>query len=284
MIDTHIHFWKLERGDYGWLSPSNELLYRDYMPDQLEQLLAANGVEGIIVVQAASTVEETEFLLQLAKQHRFIKGVVGWLDVKSEHFRQQYDRVRSDPHFVGIRINGAAIHNTDTESFKSVATNVKMLADDRLSLDVLIQPRDLPSLLRLLPEIGDAKVVINHVGVPLAKGQANEPWHHCMRQIAEYPHTMCKISGMVTFVERLQTEPFKPYVDALLEYFGAKRLMFGTDWPVALQGGSYDQTVRYFREVVPERLSDADWNDICVNNAKRFYLDQTGLFAAQDAK
>lgn len=272
MIDTHIHFWKLDRGDYGWIKPENKVLYRDFLPQDLEPLLQMNRVSDIIVVQAAETIDETKFLLQLAKEHSFIKGVIGWLDIATNQFQAQYEQVRTDPYFRGVRSKGVVIDNCEAEQWKQLVRNLSVFANDGHVLDLIMHPHEMPSLLHLLSELPNLQIVINHVGLPLVQDEANESWYQYMKQIADHPNIMCKISGMVTFVEGLQTKAFEPYIAALLEYFGTRRLMFGSDWPVGLKAGNYDQIIQFFLDVLPDDLSPLELDDIYSNNAMSVYL------------
>ncbi|WP_199620902.1 amidohydrolase family protein [Paenibacillus alkalitolerans] len=270
-LDSHVHFWKLARGDYVWLKPENETLYRDFMPDDLASSLEEHEVEGVIVVQAAATVIESEFLLELAQEYDFIRGVVGWLDPCSELFTDTLNRLRQHPLLVGIRINGSSFHLGGQIQQTRFAENLRHLADSGFPADWLIQPADMPYVLDLLERLPHFRAVINHLGSPPASEQFYEPWKKSMTYLSRYPNIVCKLSGMITQFRDVPFLLLQQYVDFLFKAFGSDRLMFGSDWPVALQAGSYGEVTVLFERLLPPALTESERVAVHKENARRFY-------------
>lgn len=270
-VDSHVHLWKLSRGDYEWIKPDNQILYQDYLPLDLEQHQNGIQVDGVVAVQAAHTVEETEYLLRIAERHPLIKGVIGWLDITSEQFPYLYESLQSNKLFKGIRytLNHADTSNWEINSV--VIRNLQLLERDGLVLDLLIVSENIPYVVRLLKHLPKLKVTVNHLGVPNIKEQRIEPWKGMMKEISEHPEAACKLSGMITLGKDCGPLSFDPYISHLFDVFGVDRLMFGSDWPVCLLGGSYQQVVELFRSVLPESLDMKQIHKLCRENAIRHY-------------
>ncbi|WP_312886421.1 amidohydrolase family protein [Paenibacillus plantarum] len=282
IIDTHVHLWRPDRGDYGWLKPENPVLYRDYLPQHVQPELARKGVTAVVAVQAAATVAETEYLLTLGDHFGWIAGVVGWLDVASGDFVKQYERLRRNPRFVGIRVNGstfAAIQ--DGEPLSQLSRNLRHMADDGFPVDLLLRLGEMPSVIKLLREVPHLKAAVNHLGVPPVLDQSPkdcEAWNSLMRELAEYAGVVCKLSGMITQSRGYDVRLWRPYVEQLVAAFGPQRLLFGSDWPVCLQAGGYDEVMRLFHEVLRGLLDESALARICGDNAVSFYqLQAVGL-------
>ncbi|MCC6917895.1 MAG: amidohydrolase family protein [Alphaproteobacteria bacterium] len=240
-IDAHHHFWRPARGDYGWLTaeavPS---LYRDYMPPDMAPLLAACGIERTVLVQAAQTVAETEFLLAIADTTPFVAGVVGWADFEAPDAADEIARLARHRKLVSLRPMLQDLPD-DTWILKpELAPAFAALKAAGLCYDVLIFPRHLPHVFRFLAEDGDLSAVIDHGAKPyIARGEI-EPWAGWMRRLGRETAAACKLSGLLTETgDRTTQAALKPYVDVLLEAFGPQRLMWGSDWPVLTLAGDY---------------------------------------------
>ncbi|OCT15286.1 hypothetical protein A8709_14410 [Paenibacillus pectinilyticus] len=271
-IDCHVHFWKLSRGDYGWLKPANTVLYQDYLPDQLLPELQAFGVEGLVAVQAAPTAEEAAFMLELSQDWRVISAVSGGLDPFAERFHEELTSLRSNPRFTGIRMNGSAFREerSETDLYKLRAALADM-AQAGLTLDLLVQPDDLCTVASYLEELPMLKAVVNHLGCPNVIAQRNEPWHTGMERLCQLPGTAVKLSGMITMAGGLRPERLRPFVHRLIQLFGCDRLLFGSDWPVALQAGNYRDVIYLFEAVLPKELTEEEKGKIRAGNARCFY-------------
>lgn len=271
MIDTHIHFWCLVRGDYHWLKPTNHTLYRDYVPDEVQSSWDQHGIEGVIAVQAAQTIEETEYLLSLAQQNDRIVGVVGTLDLHSSDTPRIYERLRQNPQFVGIRYSLLGAQTQVSHFSAPFLANVRMFAADDFPVDLLMKPTHVPSFLRLLDQVPDLTTVANHLGSPNFD-EPLQPWADAMSELAQHPKAMCKISGMITQVGGYHPEILRDAVQHLVQCYGAQRLMFGSDWPVALTAGSYDEVVQLYADVLPPSLREDERALMSRENAIRCYL------------
>ncbi|UVI29623.1 amidohydrolase family protein [Paenibacillus spongiae] len=271
-IDSHQHYWLTSRTDYGWLQPSVKRLYADYMPDDLRRLLNANGIDKTIIVQAAPTVAETEFMLGIAREEETVAGVVGWVDLTAPDFEQDWQRLREEPYFVGIR---PMIQDLPSEWILQdiVVERLRILADEQFPLDLQANLRHLPYLVQLLEQIPHLRAVVDHLAKPDIPAGMLEPWGTQMEQIASFPNVMCKLSGMVpgTLDEPWTNEGIRPFAERAIEAFGRKRVMFGSDWPVCLLSASYDQTVSLFEACLTGEWSEEERADAYGGNAARFY-------------
>jgi len=241
-IDAHQHFWRLDRGDYHWLTLDMALLCRDFGPAELAPFLSRHGIGGTVLVQAAATVAETEYMLAVAAETAFVKGVVGWIDFESTTGPAEIDRLAAHPKLKGFRPMIQDIPDPEWMLRAAVGPAVAHIQHLGLSFDALVKPWHLEPLgrfLRLYPELN---LVIDHGAKPdIAAGQF-EDWAHAMRKIARNDHVYCKISGLVTeAAPDWQPGDLTRYLDLLLEAFGPARLMWGSDWPVVDLAGGYDR-------------------------------------------
>lgn len=271
-VDAHVHFWKPSRGDYGWLKPDHPLLYRDYLPEQLLPELRAFGVEALVVVQAAPTVEEAAFLLELTRSSPFAAAVSGGLDPFSERFADELTTLLAQRRFTGVRFGGAAFRSDRPAGERGkLRAALARLQSSGLTLDLLARPDELLDVASYLEDVPELKAVVNHLGCPDAKVRPSKPWRSGMERLARLPGVAVKLSGMLTLAGGPDPKPLRPYVDALLRLFGSGRLLFGSDWPVALQAGGYGDVVRLFEALLPDGLSEKEKGDIRAGNARRWY-------------
>lgn len=271
-VDAHQHFWTLDRGDYGWLTPELEPLYRDYLPDDLEPLLAEAGIEKTVLVQAAATTDETRFMLELAADCRFIAGVVGWVDFDDVAAAESaLAEFVADPNFVGVRPMIQDIDDPAWITRPEFDPVVELLIEADLRFDALVKPVQLPFLLEFLERHPDLRCVVDHAAKPGIASNARSPWAEDLLAIAERTGASCKLSGLVTEAAAGQTrEDLAPYVDHLLSAFGADRLMWGSDWPVLNLAGSYPQW-RADAEALLSGLSADEQARVFGSNAIDFY-------------
>jgi len=272
IIDSHQHFWQLGRFDYPWMNSSLGVLYRDYFPDQLEPILARNGVGKTVLVQASNSVEESRWLLKLADEHAFIGGVVGWVDLISDDVNRQLDELVSHPKFKGVRHLVESEPADDWLVQPQVLRGLKRLSTYGVSYDLLVHTRHLKHIQKVVDACPDLKLVVDHMAKPpIAKG-AIETWRQELRQVAANANIHCKLSGLVTEANRTSwtTGDLRPYVDCALELFGSSRLLFGSDHPVCLLAASYEHVLESFRELLTE-LSADEQERIFARNAAEFY-------------
>ncbi|GLO75186.1 hydrolase [Phaeobacter italicus] len=270
-IDAHQHFWALERGDYGWLTPELKPIYRDFLPDDLQPSLRRAGIEGTVLVQAAPTVAETEYLLSLAAENSFIKGVVGWVDFDAPDAAQEIAKLAGNPALVGLRPMIQDIDDPNWMLDENLAPAYQALQHYDLAFDALVLPRHLGQLLELLKRYPNMRSVIDHGAKPEIRDSAFSDWAADMAALAYGTNAYCKLSGLVTEAARdWTTENLRPYVDHLLDTFGPQRLIWGSDWPVCTLASSYDRWVDT-TETLLATQTDADRVAILGGNAANFY-------------
>ncbi len=243
-IDSHQHFWTLSRGDYGWMSPELDPIYRDFGPDDLAPLMRAAGIDKSIVVQAADTVAETEFLLGLADKTDSIAGVVGWVDMSAPDAIQTLEKLAQNPHFKGIRPMIQDIAEDEWILRPELDATFQALVEMNLSFDALVLPRHLPHLLTRLARHPDLNCVIDHAAKPELKTGNLTDWRANMSRLAQDTDALGKFSGLVTEAHPAATaSDLAPATDHVIAEFGASRLMFGSDWPVLNLASDYQAWV-----------------------------------------
>ncbi len=247
-------------------------LKRDYLPVDLEPLLKESRFDGSVVVQARQNLEETEWLLDLANRYEFIRGVVGWVDLRSEELEGQLDRFAPHPKLKGVR---HVVHDEPDDQFMLGADfrhGIGRLADYGLTYDLLLFPKHLPVASRLVDEFPDQPFVVDHISKPpIARGDLS-PWREDIQSLAEFPNVYCKLSGMVTEAEWQAWQPsdFEPYLDVVFEAFGPERLMIGSDWPVCKLAGEHSAVMEIVTNYL-KRLSPTEQAGVLGKNCARFY-------------
>ena len=240
-LDAHQHFWALARGDYGWLTPGLAPIYRDFLPDDLSPILSKWNIDGTLLVQAAPTVAETRFMLELAHKTPFIKGVVGWIDFEAADAIDQLNQLAQDPYLLGIRPMIQDIPDVDWMLNPQFTPVFEAIIHHDLVFDALTLPQHLTALHQLAQRHPDMRIVIDHGAKPLiAQGQIKE-WAADMTALAALKNIRCKLSGLVTEAGTpWALRDLQPYVQHLLQAFGPRRLIWGSDWPVCTLAASYD--------------------------------------------
>ncbi len=271
-IDVHQHFWKYDPEQYAWIHDSLYILQRDYLPDHLELEMTKVRYNGCISVQARQSLEETRWLLGMAKKHDFIKGVIGWLDLKSVDLDAQLDEFSVFPLFKGLRHVLQDEPDDDYMLQPEFMNGISKLAARKLIYELLISPKHLPNTIKLVEQFPDQKFVLDHLAKPNIKSREIADWAKDMRQLASFDNVSVKVSGLVTEADWKLWVPddFSPYLDVVWELFGEDRIMLGSDWPVCLLAASYAQVMclaeGYFEKHNPYVL-----NKIRGGNAIRIY-------------
>lgn len=242
-IDCHQHFWNYNPDEYGWISNEMEILKKNYLPEQLLNELSAAGFNGTVAVQARQCVEETQWLLNLAEQNDFIKGIVGWVDLCSPRVEEQLNQFSQHPKLVGVR---HVIHDEPDENFilrEDFLKGISLLNKFGLTYDILIFPRHLSNTIRLISQFPDQVFILDHIGKPLIKDKILSPWRENIEILAGFKNVYCKLSGIVTEADwkNWKKTDITAYLDVIFSAFGADRLMIGSDWPVCLIAGKYEQ-------------------------------------------
>jgi L-fuconolactonase len=271
-IDAHQHFWTYSPQEYGWINSDMAVLKRDRLPDDLLILIGSAGIGGTVAVQARQTVAETSWLLELADQHAFIKGVVGWVDLCSAELRSQLSRLSAHPKFRGVR---HVVQDEPDDRFllrEDFLRGLGMLAEFGLTFDILIFPRHLARACDLVARFPEQRFVLDHIAKPRIKDGLITQWAVDVRRLAAFPNVFCKVSGMVTEADwqQWQQDDFRPYLEVVLEAFGVQRTMFGSDWPVCTLAGTYADVVEIISAFVGQ-LPHADQVAFWGETAQRFY-------------
>lgn len=240
-IDSHQHFWEYDPAQYPWITDKLARIRRSFLPPDLEPKLKGAGLDGCIAVQARQTLEENRFLLGLADRYPFIKGVVGWVDLRADDAEGQLEEFARHPRFVGVR--HVAQDEPDDRFLigKEFLRGISKLKQFDLAYDILIFPKQLPAAIELVNKFPEQRFVLDHIAKPNIREQVMEPWRTHIRELAKVPNVMCKVSGMVTEAkwDTWKEGDFRPYLDVVAEAFGFERLMYGSDWPVCLLAGEY---------------------------------------------
>jgi len=250
VIDAHHHFWNYNPAEYGWIDDGKKILRRDLGPTDLQAAIAPADVNGVISVQARQTIEETDWLLGLANQHDFIRGVVGWAPLIDVDLRNHLDRWEGRQKLLGLR---HVLQDEPDDNYMLRADfdrGIALLKEYELVYDILIFERQLPGSIELVDRHPELTFILDHVAKPKIAAGEMEPWRGHIRELARRPNVYCKISGMTTEADWSRWTPaqLQPYFDTVLDAFGPRRLMFGSDWPVSLLASSYLKWVQTVRE------------------------------------
>ncbi len=265
-VDAHQHFWQYNPVRDTWITEEMAVLKHDFLPDDLESQLAAQGFDGSIAVQADQSEDETLFLLQLAERHPFVVGVVGWVDLRASNLAERLEHFSGFESFRGVR-HIAQAESDDFLVQEDVVRGIGLLQDFDLTYDILVYPQQLTAALSLVERLPDQRFVVDHAAKPPIRDGEIEPWARRMRELASHANVWCKVSGLVTEADwtRWSAEDIRPYLDVVFEAFGPDRLMFGSDWPVCLLAASYrrvndliDSYAEYLTETERDKLFGAN--------------------------
>lgn len=247
-VDSHQHFWDTTNGrfDYYWMSAELDVIKGLRGPEQLRPLIADAGIDRTVSVQAIGDLDETIFLLQTAEATDFVAGVVGWVDLTDPAVADTIAMLKARPDGRWLKSIRHQVHDeADAEWLlrPDVRVGLKAVEDAGLAYDILVRSRELPSALAIVRDFPNSRFVVDHIAKPNIKAGEVEPWVSRMRPLADHPNVTVKVSGMITEADwaTWRPEDLRPYVQRLLEWFGPRRLMFGSDWPVCTVAGTYGQ-------------------------------------------
>lgn len=270
-IDSHQHFWKFDPVRDSWIDDSMQKIQRDFLPDDLLPLLQQNQFSGCVAVQASQSENETNFLLDLASKNDFIKGIVGWVDLRNENISERLEYFSTHKNLKGFRhvVQGEA---DDFMFRKDFRNGISALKPFNYTYDILIFHRQLSAAISLVQDFPDQQFVIDHIAKPDIKSGDIISWKKGIQEISKYENVSCKISGMVTEANwnSWKTDDLKPYLDVIFENFSTNKLMFGSDWPVLNVASDYSEVVKTLENYMAQ-LSINDQNKIWFENAVSFY-------------
>ena len=243
-IDAHQHFWQYQAERDAWMTDDMQVIRRDFMPTDLAPLLEAHRIDACVAVQADQSDAETRFLLELAEEHDFIAGVVGWIDLLSDGLESQLEQLQEVKKLVGFR----HILQAEPKGFMTApkfVKGVKLLAKYGFTYDILIYHYQLGDAVELIRQLPEMPLIIDHIAKPDIRAGEMGNWLLGTKRLAAFPHVCVKLSGMITEADwqHWTIEQIKPYVDATLKMFGTDRILFGSDWPVCLLAGGYAQAI-----------------------------------------
>lgn len=274
-IDAHQHFWKRSRGDYEWLTSDLAPLDRDFLPIDLAPIAARLGIAASVLVQAAATTAETDFLLDLAGQHPSIRAVVGWVDFESADAQAHLEQWARHPAFRGVRPMLQDLPDPEWILQSRFAPLFDTMIALDLGLDALIRPAHLPVIETLLARHPALRLVIDHGAKPAIADDGWQPWADHLARIARHTGAFCKLSGLVTEASHGSMAAVRPYAAHLFNCFGAERLMWGSDWPMLLLASDYDQWFEDARRLIAPQ-GEAAVEAVFGGTAARFYQLEKG--------
>lgn len=271
-IDSHQHFWIFDPVKDSWINDQMLVIKRDFLPADLLPVLQQHGVDGCVAVQASQSDDETMFLLNLAAANTFIKGVVGWVDLKADDLDEKLQHYKQYRKLKGFRHILQAEADEQYMLQFAFKRGIATLQKHGYTYDILIFPQHLPYAAQLAGSFPDQRFVVDHLAKPAIKKQEIGKWQKDIEALSKHQNVYCKISGMLTEADwtKWKTEDFTPYLDVIFNAFGANRIMFGSDWPVCLLAGGYQGTMQVVKDYT-DKLSATEQGLFWGGNAIAFY-------------
>ena len=272
IIDSHHHFWKYDPIEYDWIDDSMKVIRKDFLPENLKTTIQEAGVDGVISVQARQSVEETDWLIGMAHQNEFIKGVVGWLPLVQKDIEEYLEKYADEKKLKGVRHVIQGEPDPEFMLRKDFNHGISLLKKYSLVYDILIVERQLPNTIRFVDQHPEQVFVLDHIAKPLIGRNELSPWKENIQELAKRENMNCKISGMVTEADYQKWTPSQllPYIEVILEAFGPDRLLFGSDWPVCLVATTYTNWVNLVRKNITS-YTETEQAKIMGENALRLY-------------
>ncbi len=271
-IDAHQHFWHYNPVKDTWITEDMKEIRRDFLPEDLEKELRHNDMDGSVVVQAAPTEKETDFLLELAAKNDFIKGVVGWVDFTSKNIEERLKHYKGRSKLKGFR---HLVQDEPDEKFllrEDFCNGINLLQKYGFTYDILIYPKQLSAAIEFVQRFPKQRFVVDHMAKPYIKAGILSPWDEHMKELSGYSNVYCKLSGIITEADWQQwtEKELISYLDVVFEAFGTERLMFGSDWPVCLVAGNYRKVKKIITDYM-QTLSSENRQAVMGRNAIKFY-------------
>ena len=272
IIDAHQHFWNYEPVKHNWIEDNMSAIRKDFTPSDLKKVLIENGVDGCVAVQADQSLKETNFLLDLASKNDFVKGVVGWIDLRADNIKGVLQEYCQHEKLKGFRhiVQNEADHNFLLRP--NFLRGISNLKEYKYVYDILIFPYQLGATLEFVKKFPNQKFIIDHIAKPYIKDGFYEGWATLMTAIAKHDNVYCKMSGMITEANFSSWTPeqIHPYMDLVMNVFGSERVLFGSNWPVCLVAGNYTKVKELITDFIA-KLSANEQADIMGINAQKFY-------------
>ncbi|MFD2202910.1 amidohydrolase family protein [Shivajiella indica] len=270
-LDSHQHFWNFDPVRDSWIDHTMKSIQRNFLPIDLKPELEKKGISGCIAVQADESINETQFLLSLANENPWIKGVVGWVDLHSPYLEHQLEKLKQEKKLVGFRKILQSLPPTAMED-SAFLNGIGLLSKYGFTYDILIYPKHLEAAFLFAKKFPDQKFVVDHLAKPDIKSGEYEFWSKGIQKLSDLPNVWCKVSGMVTEADwnNWKSHDFTPYLEHADHCFGTERLMYGSDWPVCLLAGTYSQVFDLAFEHY-QSFSLHEKERIFGKNAQKFY-------------
>lgn len=277
IIDTHVHIWQLDQSSYDWLKGAPALLNRSYSVADMEADRTAAGITGGILVQADNTLDDTEWMLQVAENTAWISGVVGWLPLTDPYATAALlaDKYNQHPYFKGVR---HLIHDEADPKWllqDTVIESLRVLAQYNLPYDMVgVLPEHIETALQVAAKVPGLRMIFDHLNQPpVAQQEQFGKWGTLMQEAAQHENFYVKISGLGTAAGTAgwSAETIRPSIEFVLQHFGENRCCCGGDWPVSLLAGSYTYTWAQYREVLACVLGEVAQEKLYHTNAELFY-------------
>jgi L-fuconolactonase len=272
-IDAHQHFWRYDPRDYDWIDDRMAAIRRDFLPEDLRPEMARAQVDACITVQVRQTLEETEWLLDLAERVPFVAGVVGWVDLRADDVPAQLERFAGRPKLVGVRHIVQAEPDDRFLLRPDFCRGIAELAAHGLCYDILIYPQHLPEAVDFVARFDAQPFVLDHLAKPPIRSRSIDAWARDLRRLAEAPHVSCKLSGLVTEADWRTWTPadIEPYLDVAFDCFGPDRLIAGSDWPVCMLAGSYQQVMSLVTDYLAAKRPAGEHEAVLGGTARRVW-------------
>jgi L-fuconolactonase len=272
-IDAHQHFWQFDPVRDNWITEEMSVIRRDYLPADLLPLLQRNEIDGSVLVQTCQDEADNEFMLKLAAENDFIKGVVAWVDLRAENIEERLRFYHENhPKMKGFRHVLQAEPDEQFMLREDFKRGISLLNKYGFTYDILIYPRHIKYASELVAEFPAQKFVVDHLAKPYIKMKEIGQWQRDMEYLAYYRNVYCKVSGMLTEADWYgwRTEDFTPYLDVVFKSFGTQRLMYGSDWPVCIVAGGYNRALEIL-QIYTSRYSQEEQELFFGGNAINFY-------------
>jgi L-fuconolactonase len=273
IVDAHQHYWQPARGDYGWLAQAPAALQRSFLPADLHLQRETAGVKFSVLVQAAPSEAETRYLFELARLDPAVAGVVGWVDLEAADACARIHALKRDGDglLCGLRPMAQDIADPDWLSRAALDRAFDCMQDMELAFDALVTPLQWPALNRRLGRHPRLRSVLDHAGKPPIAHGGDEQWISDIDELAQHPQLHCKLSGLLTLLDPdMREDAIDPCVKHLFDRFGARRVMWGSDWPVLTTHADYGRWLR-LAQTLTERYAPGQQADVFGANAMRFY-------------
>jgi L-fuconolactonase len=270
-VDAHQHFWNYDASRDAWITDEMSVLKKDYLPAQLFEEFKRHNIDGCVSVQASQSEKETLFLNELAGKYSWIFGVVGWVDLQNKNIEERLEYFSSFKKIKGWR----HILQSEATGFmqrREFLNGIKMLSRYRFTFDILIYPHQIAEATELVKQFPSQQFIVDHLAKPAIRNAEFERWSKDMKSLSEYTNVYCKLSGMVTEAKwnAWRDQDFTPYLDAVVNYFGTERLVYGSDWPVCLLSADYGVQLKIVEQYFSS-FSQHEQSKVFGDNARRFY-------------